>query len=1087
MEIDEFVLEHNSETINISQETVNLNADEENPSINITEEQPVSISTEEEEVIEIQMNTAFSPVGGTNDELNHAKLENRNIPNQHIIDSITGLRDELNQIESLKTVYSNKFGHGNYFLWEDGNNGRENRIGFFVSLCSEENEIKIYDGSNILGVTVEDAAFVGGQDVLSRDYRYGLVACSGDVLVRCEADVSVGDCVIPNRWGIAEKSDKYGYKVVAIDDNDGISTFAKIILDMSSDQMDTLSKDVIALEDSVAQTINNVTSAINVANAAISKVNELEVSCGSSAGDAAEALQKATTALNTAQSFDDRISTINASAVQAREEANTAVAAIQVMHNEAVAEANSALENVNNLIENLEPIVQWQGIDEDGNPQTGAKYFVDYINNQGIYTENEIQTLTTLTEENKSLIEKSAKNFHMLVSSVDTYSLGYYSQSYGLSSREQATSILTENSVYVPYDPEDSLGNYEYRESFLEEDDTYLFVQGHHYTWKIDNDDKGYWEDSATDTVAFSTEYTEHTGNISYWVPRNDVIDDGVTYEKDCLYKWDNNQWIKVAALIDNVNNRLISSLRQDVDAIAAEIVNTSGSYSSIKEALENESSNIDLITEWQGNVDSGLASISLTATDAYASVSQIVSNIGSNGEVNVASIVTAINNDESSVSILADKINLNGAITANDNVHISQNGRIIAQNATIIGHISATSGWIGDNSGSDGFKIAYNGAYVYTVGSNGLPAGSYDFCIDGRYYTFTLEDKLYNGDKITYYGSNLSVNSDPLSYNNANLNSENQVLKFESQSGGHYYLCNNQGAYNGIYGPYVTPSFAQGVYIGPDGIGLGNGRFFVDRYGNITMGGNITWNANSNPLKVLYAAENFGTPTGNYNSFDDEDNWHPTFKSTDYFASYSYSNGVNGSWSTPVQIRGINGRNGADGDDAELSDDALFDLLTEDGSKVGIFNAGTENGEDKLFINANYIKSGTVVADFISLYGIEVKKKILGEETDEITFKVDDTGNVWAPTLYSNDFNIISTDTNGKGGLYLFNNQWDASVLEIYYYENILGAPRIAFSSELNGVYVDWNFSRTNFYGNIDFSGCESITGLSSSTAVFG
>ena len=46
-------------------------------------------------------------------------------------------------------------------------------------------------------------------------------------------------------------------------------------------------------------------------------------------------------------------------------------------------------------------------------------------------------------------------------------------------------------------------------------------------------------------------------------------------------------------------------------------------------------------------------------------------------------------------------------------------------------------------------------------------------------------------------------------------------------------YIYNNQTSYNSSNGK-------QGVYIGTDGIGLGNGKFYVDADGNITMKGNI-------------------------------------------------------------------------------------------------------------------------------------------------------------------------------------------------------------------------------------------------------
>jgi hypothetical protein len=50
----------------------------------------------------------------------------------------------------------------------------------------------------------------------------------------------------------------------------------------------------------------------------------------------------------------------------------------------------------------------------------------------------------------------------------------------------------------------------------------------------------------------------------------------------------------------------------------------------------------------------------------------------------------------------------------------------------------------------------------------------------------------------------------------------------------------------------------------------------------------------------------------------------------------------------------------GSDGSDAEISDEALFDLLTDSGSKVGIFaDQNPQTGEQMLLINADYIRTG--------------------------------------------------------------------------------------------------------------------------------
>lgn len=68
------------------------------------------------------------------------------------------------------------------------------------------------------------------------------------------------------------------------------------------------------------------------------------------------------------------------------------------------------------------------------------------------------------------------------------------------------------------------------------------------------------------------------------------------------------------------------------------------------------------------------------------------------------------------------------------------------------------------------------------------------------------------------------------------------------------YYLGNNQISYDGSILPDGVLQGVSGVYIGPDGIGLGNGNFQVDSTGNIIMQGSITmktWDIDENLTKL--------------------------------------------------------------------------------------------------------------------------------------------------------------------------------------------------------------------------------------------
>lgn len=137
-----------------------------------------------------------------------------------------------------------------------------------------------------------------------------------------------------------------------------------------------------------------------------------------------------------------------------------------------------------------------------------------------------------------------------------------------------------------------------------------------------------------------------------------------------------------------------------------------------------------------------------------------------------------------------------------------------------------------------------------------------------------------------------------------------------------------------------------DGVFLSPQGIGLGAGKFYVtaagylhaesgefagdikggtinindnfkvDSAGNVTLNGNITWGTGASPTQVVYARTALTKPSDNtdWSSFpvSSSSAWHKTYSSSDYYASYTYDGGK--TWGSPIMVRGINGTNGTDG-----------------------------------------------------------------------------------------------------------------------------------------------------------------------------
>lgn len=684
-----------NENINFTTDIIDTEIYEQDVSI-IDETKDVVVETEiktievfETDVGMVESDSAFSPIGEANELLRHTLLTERDVSDQHPITAITGLRDELDGIKALKTVYADKRGIANYYKW---NNGAYNEYGYFVSLVLHTSEIKICDGADIFGVTVDAAGFIGGQDEsVPRDNTYALVVTSGLVGVRCEFAVAEGDYVVSNAYGIAEKTDSgCGYKVVTIENKNG-TNYALISLGVQACTTDMLGQQIQHLDGRMDDAESNIVAAMNVANAAYNKAGEAGTVSEEAIKNALEALDKANGASEKTDGFEERLSTSNALAEEAKNIALLATTTAAGIANAAVETSNKTLANVNNLIADLEPITTWSD-PETGN--AGAEYFTTYVKD-GVATKAEIQTVETLTNDNKSAIEKSAEEFSSLVSSVDKYSVGEYSQAYGLT-HEQAKSILKVGMIYIPANNSKGTTHVEAYEG--QGQDNY-FTEGRYYEW--DGDD---WQEHTVGKVWISNAIPANSnGAYKYWYVDSNEGPEG--YEAHALYKYDGEQWKKVNILDGNVNNRLTSMIRQTADEVSAEVVNARGSAATLGVRITNTESEVQSLALWSkgGNEDSeqyNLATIKQTADDAGASVAQVVESVGKDGKVTAASIVTSINNDTTGVTIEADHINLRGAVTIeslDDNTRGKLNNSV---QSTVIEYALSSSATVAPTSG---------------------------------------------------------------------------------------------------------------------------------------------------------------------------------------------------------------------------------------------------------------------------------------------------------------------------------------------------------------------------------------------------
>lgn len=915
----------------------------------VEENDPIISEEADVEVIEVEMTEGFQSPTMTEAQ-NHALLTNREISDAHPITAITGLREELNSIEALQTIYSDKMGTANYYEWTEGCEFGEDAIGRFVTLKRDVRTIDICTGQNIFGVVVSGAGFVGGQDGITLDYvngivqnygvardaRYGLVATSGAVLVRCESDVEEGNRVVCNSRGFATKSPSdFGYHISAIHNINGI-TFATVNLDLSADQINFIGNELHDLDSRVSINAQNIYQAINVANQAYNKAEEASnissITEGIVNGIVENVVKKAEDLI---ENYEHIVENTSAVSAQAKAIAENAVLSADTIRKEAVDKAAESWDYVAALAKELEPIRTWE--DPDGSGKSGADYLAEQMKD-GIATTVDIKTVITKTEEAMSSITRSGKELQSLMTVINKYSVGEYSQANGLTF-DQAQNILEIGMIYVPTSHEKlEAGTREHEEIYPYTDKNgqpqaykRKFIPGYLYQWgKLANGSCGWitidkdfaetteTEGDATDvintssmSVFFSTIeiLVGKRNRYGYWYTNGDEIVDingnVGTYEPYTLYKWEvpENQdgyWFAVATLSGNVQNRVSSVVRQTANEIASEIINARGSLSGFGAWLSETESKVQSTASWvkgkdgDGNALYNLATMDISADGDGSRMALVVADQSGNTTLGGASIVLNQDSGGSFIQMDADHINFE----------------------------------------SDEFTIG---------------AGHIDF---------TTGDFTVNADAINFKVGDFEINADNL-------------------------------------------DFGKNVIVSGTGDDVLNvaDNFIVDRRGNVRLNGNITWGTGVSPVQVLYHSNGDTKPENGkqWSKFPEYTvaGWHQTFKGgADYYGSYTYDGGE--TWGDPVQIVGKPGTPGtqgeqgipgatpevkdgywyiggqstgvkAEGSDASVTDINVFKALTNGSKLYGCFTSNVgDDGIKKLYINAAYIQAGTIGADLI-------------------------------------------------------------------------------------------------------------------------
>lgn len=635
-------------------------------------------------------------------KISHNDLLDRDLEQQHPIESIIGLSEELDKLNKLKNIESKDRGVAQYHEWSSNYEYPQSEVdGYFVSLVDGTDTIKICTSKSedVFGVTVDASAIglVGGkydamiqQEIMPDSTEYGLVCNSGKVKVRRQSDVEIGDYVIPNVLGQAKRSEaanpvqksyfqvieiksgitvysltynpinkpivnliendslgakvvigkeasgtiiawdeaqitvdigeggysvgdklcfmyKYeideggGYKVTAVSYENGVH-YAFIDLSASSSALARMQDELNDLSHRVSVVEGNVITALNKANAAYDKANggsgdswgDIEDDTGSGSGGDISA------------EIAERLQQIEESMAETREIVNEKSEAI-----------DSAVGEVNEIKEKFEPFDTWT--DDQGN--TGASYFVRYVNDENIKTNAAIESMEGEIGEANTAIMQNALSLQSVANVVRKYSVGERSQAYGLTF-EEALDVLQEGYIYVPY--LNGVGST--TETYATADGNskvVTFFEHFSYRWSSD----GWVQETEDENVMCYSEYIPGSSGMQYWFLTSevDIVHEEITYPKETLYLWTGNTWVAVASLAENSIARAASLINQKANEISLSVKGLSGDLATVQTQVKDNAARIDLIAASQGDAEA-LASIKMKSDQNAAEIEYLTS-----------------------------------------------------------------------------------------------------------------------------------------------------------------------------------------------------------------------------------------------------------------------------------------------------------------------------------------------------------------------------------------------------------------------------------------------------------------------------
>ena len=913
-----------------------------------------------EDVIIIESEHGFAPLGEPNEQLRHALMTDRDIADQHPIGAITGLQNELDKINALKTVCSNKRHQADYYLWEDENPLQEVREGLFVSICEDTNRIKICSNKDeIYGVVVGNAAFVGAQAAdYQRDYRYALVVYIGAVAVQCELDVDKGDFVTSNPYGIAKKSETgYGARVVAKANIEGVP-HAFVALGLLTTQVEEIAQAVDDLEARMDLAEINIISAINTANEAyklISSLGDIGKLNVDTVQKADEALDKANTALSTADKLDEQIAKALKISTQARSIADSAVASAEAIRAEAVATANQALSEITGAIKEIEELSYELNVDfnktqkelevkKEAMQREIDEIRAEYEGLDGAladfkqevadtYATNlAFAAFSTKTSDTIAATKQEAEKTYAKITDVVSFQNETTEAIAGVRQEASETYATIDSLTSLDTKTSKSVANLK-----QEVKENYATVESVASVETAASEAMSTFKQEVTDTYATKSSVQMFT----------DSLGQSITQVEEKAK--DNEASI----------NALATLQREDRTSIA-----------NVKIIAEDNKSEIQNLTAFKTNTQTAMASIQQTADANGASIRHLVAEIDKHsvGEYSQAYGLTLAE----AQSILevgfiyvptnahSETYSGGGSSTFTKGYYYTWNGTnwvdsgspLVAFSTATPASSGAIKYWYVDGTPTD---EQYESETLYkwqndqwiavatlkgnissravsqirqTANSIALEVTNIEGALAGMQtildadsakinsiaaWPSDIGDGKYNMALLKQHSDGDSSHLALVAIRNVSEDINNPDYKLEELGGARIVLADDSELGSYIQMDADQINFGENVFISNTTNDVMNvaGNFVVDRSGNLRLNGNITWGTHSSPTQVVYCAYNItkpanGTAWANFPATSTT-SWHTKWSDdTDCYGSYTYDGG--NTWGEPIRLKGKDG-----------------------------------------------------------------------------------------------------------------------------------------------------------------------------------